>query len=131
MQTIKQWSQALLIFVRQMVFLFLATIGVVTLFCWYQGWWTLATYGMALIWAGVLLVGIAGAVSMGSQSVRASAIDPHWQAARSASAVSMTEAIQQDQRDSQSSFGFTLLFGLTGLIALAVGYGLTVWPGLG
>ncbi|MFZ4657362.1 MAG: hypothetical protein ACOYNY_10145 [Caldilineaceae bacterium] len=131
MQTIKQWSHALLIFVRQMVVLFLATIGVVTLLCWYQGWWTLATYGMVLSWAGMLLVCIAGAVSIGSPSVRTSAIDPHWQAARSAAAVSMTEAIQQDQHYSQAAFGFILLLGLTGLIVLAVGYGLTVWPGLG
>lgn len=131
MQTIKQWSRSLLVFLRQILVLFLATVGIVTLVCWYQQWWTLPTYGTALTWAGVLLVGSAGTVSIGSQNTRTVMLDPHYQTARSASSVSLTEQIQQDQRDSQSSFGFTLLFGLTGVLVMVVGYGLTVWPWFG
>lgn len=130
MQTIKQWSLSLRQFLRKIFVLFLVTVGAATLFCWYQQWWTLPAYGTALTWAGVLLIGIAGAVSIGSHK-RAAITDPHWQTARSASSVSMTEWIQQEQRDSQASLGFTLLFGLTGIVVLAVGYALTIWPGLG
>ena len=51
--------------------------------------------------------------------------------ARSALSVSLTEQIQQDQQDSHSSFGVTLLFGLTGLLATVIGHGVTVWPWFG
>lgn len=131
MSTIKQWLLLLLRFLRKIFVLFLITVGVVTLFCWYQQWWTLLAYGTVLTWAGMLLIGVAGAISIGSHSGRAAALDPHYQMARSASSVSLTEQMQQDQQDSQSSFGVTLLFGLTGLLATVVGYAVTVWPWFG
>lgn len=131
MSTIKQWLLLLLHFLHKIFVLFLITVGVVTLVCWYQQWWTLLTYGTVLTWAGVLLIGVAGAVTMGSYNARTAALDPHYHMARRGSSLSLAEQMQQDMQDSQSSFGVTLLFGLTGALVSVVGHGLTVWPWFG
>lgn len=89
------------------------------LFCFFSQRSTVAQYGFALMWAGLITMGLAGASFNGQSQLLG---NPNYWYAQSVMPQSMRQRWQMNMRDWDESFSSTIWLGLGGLIATGLGF---------
>lgn len=109
------------------VFVFLRNVALTDLFiaalagivCWVMGWTTLARFGTALMWSGLLFIALAGTSFFGSVQLLG---DPRFWYAQSVMPNTLFERWRLNMQGLPSSPSVTLFLGTAGILAALIGF---------
>lgn len=115
----RQLARQALFYLAHVVITVAVLAGLAGLFCFFSKWGTVAQYGFALMWAGLITLGLAGASFTGNAQLLG---NPNYWYVQSVMPQSMRQRWQMNMNHLDESFPSTLWLGLAGLIATGLGF---------
>jgi hypothetical protein len=111
-------------FIQYVVLIDLVIFAVTGLICWFGGWRSTEDYGIALTWAGLAIILVGFGSLVGSVLI---AGNPTYHYIQSVSSQNLHTRTRRIMRDLSLTNLTTMMIGLAGIIAIAIGQVMATW----